>query len=46
MTFDIGGNMNTLVAPEQKVDEEWLKLIIEAKKVGLTIEQIKEFLRK
>ncbi|MCM3766722.1 anti-repressor SinI family protein [Neobacillus niacini] len=26
------------------LDQEWIKLIIEAKQLGLTIEEIKEFL--
>lgn len=46
MTLDIGGYMNTPTAPELEIDEDWLKLIMEAKKLGLTIEQIRDFFRK
>ena len=34
------------VVSEVKVDQEWLSLIREAKKAGLTIEQIRDFLNK
>jgi len=29
---------------KRKIDEEWLALIVEAKKAGLSIEEIKKFL--
>ncbi|MCE4050764.1 MULTISPECIES: anti-repressor SinI family protein [Bacillaceae] len=29
---------------ELKLDMEWIQLIVEAKELGLTIEQIKEFI--
>ena len=32
---------NTIV---KEIDAEWLELIIEAKKMGMTIEEIREFL--
>jgi hypothetical protein len=32
---------NTIV---KEIDSEWLELIIEAKKMGMTIEEIREFL--
>ncbi|WP_379970586.1 anti-repressor SinI family protein [Ectobacillus sp. sgz5001026] len=31
---------------ETKVDEEWLHLILEAKQLGLTIDEIRTFFRK
>lgn len=29
---------------DKEIDSEWLELIIEAKKMGMTIEEIREFL--
>ncbi|TWD98881.1 antagonist of SinR [Neobacillus bataviensis] len=37
--------MSALTA-EKKLDQEWLKLINEAKNLGLSIDEIREFLSK
>jgi DNA-binding transcriptional MerR regulator len=29
---------------EEKLDNEWLELILEARDIGMTVEEIKEFL--
>ncbi|MEH7095823.1 anti-repressor SinI family protein [Neobacillus vireti] len=34
------------VLTAEETDKEWLDLIVEAKKLGLSIEEIKEFLEK
>lgn len=31
--------------PKQKLDEDWIRLILTAKKLGLTKENVREFLK-
>jgi DNA-binding transcriptional MerR regulator len=36
--------MNMTERETSTIDEEWLKLILEAKEIGLSIEEIRDFL--
>ncbi|MEH7110475.1 MULTISPECIES: anti-repressor SinI family protein [Bacillaceae] len=36
--------MNVTVGDLETVDKEWLALILEAKEIGISIEEIREFL--
>ncbi|MBT2659341.1 anti-repressor SinI family protein [Bacillus sp. ISL-18] len=36
----------TVTASEKEIDKEWLDLILEARNLGISIDEIKEFLKK
>lgn len=38
------GIEETLFIPEKQLDHEWIDLILEAKKLGITLEEIRSFL--
>jgi hypothetical protein len=42
----LGGSTVTTDVNEKELDKEWLDLMIEARKLGISIEEIKEFLNK
>lgn len=42
----LGGNTVNTNIKEKELDKEWLDLIIEARKLGISIAEIKEFLNK
>lgn len=37
--------MLTTLLDEKEVDEEWLELILEARNLGITVDEIKDFLK-
>ncbi|MBY0145926.1 anti-repressor SinI family protein [Neobacillus niacini] len=37
--------MLTSLLDETEIDKEWLELILEARNLGITVDEIKEFLR-
>jgi hypothetical protein len=42
----LGGNIVIATASDKELDKEWLDLILEARNLGISVDEIKEFLKK